>query len=90
MTIKIENYLLEAETEGGFTLIALSKTKSGKNVGAETRSVMGYNMPFEKCLKNIIHENITKEDVTVSLEKFLDIYGKEVKKIQRLADMVKE
>jgi hypothetical protein len=88
MTIKIEDYVLESTSSQGFDLYSISETKKGTKIGAETRSLVGYNMHFKKCLKEIVRLNMHNKLLTVTLNEFIDLYSEEVDRIEKLLEKV--
>lgn len=84
MTIRFKNFRLEQQSIKGFDLY---KEVKARKIGTGTikepngeeylrDEFIGYNMSFEKCMEEIIHNIQSEEDVVVTVQGFLESYKK--------------
>ncbi len=99
MTILVEDYKL-IQREVGFDLIQTIKSEEtlikeieGKRIRVKTGKLvdrdidLGYNMDLESCIKKIIHNNLSRKEVIISLHDWLKLYREEREKITKLINI---
>lgn len=99
MTILVEDYKL-IQKEVGFDLIQTIKSEEtlikeieGKRIRVKTGKLvdrdidLGYNMDLESCIKKIIHNNLSRKEVIISLHDWLKLYREEREKITKLINI---
>lgn len=99
MTILVEDYKL-IQREAGFDLIQTIKSEEtlikeieGKRIRVKTGKLvdrdidLGYNMDLESCIKKIIHNNLSRKEVIISLHDWLKLYREEREKITKLINI---
>lgn len=96
MEIIVENYILEQEGNT-FNLYwnkpsnsyTMKTEETGKKIRVlqdsqkERKVELGYNMTLLSCLRKIVMNELSNQDLKVGLEKWLELYKEENKKFEQ-------
>lgn len=83
MIIKLpnENFYVNFDKDGNYTLYEKRVTQSGKNAGSEYDLVIGYYSTLSSAVKRYISRQLGESEDTITIEQFLEVY-------ERLVDEV--
>jgi len=69
-----DNFYIDFDKDGNYTLREKKVTKSGKNVGEEYDGVIGYYSTLSSAVKRYISRQLGESGDTVSITDFLERY----------------
>lgn len=83
MIIKLpnENFYVDFDKDGNYTLYETRITESGKNVGTRYESVIGYYSTLSSAVKRYISRQLGESENSVTIEQFLEVYEKLVDEV---------
>lgn len=83
MIIKLpnENFYIDFDKDGNYTLRETKVTQSGKNAGSEYDTVIGYYNTLSSAVKRYISRQLGESEDTVTIKQFLEVYEKLVDEV---------
>lgn len=83
MIIKLpnENFYVNFDKDGNYTLCEKRVTQSGKNAGNEYDIVIGYYSTLSSAVKRYISRQLGESEDTITIEQFLEVYEKLVDEV---------
>lgn len=82
MRIEIDNeYFINLDTNGNYTLYQTKVYQKGKNVGDEIQSVIGYYSNVPSALNRYAQHRLSTSGDTVSIQEYLTRYNEIVEKL---------
>jgi len=93
MKVKIENFTMTSDSQGGYNLTetksikALDKNHQPTGDMKDITVDIGYNMSVENCIKRMVHLRLHSIENTVDFRGFLELYRGER---SRMEGLVKE
>jgi hypothetical protein len=83
MIIKLpnENFYVDFDKDGNYTLYETKTTQSGKNAGTKYDTPIGYYNTLSSAVKRYISRQLGESEDTITIEQFLKIYERLVNEV---------
>ena len=75
MVIEGNGYKMEKLTDASFYNLSIPvKINAGTDKEREEYKIVGYGMPFDSCIKQIVDYRMAKLEGSYSLKEYIDLY----------------